>query len=233
MIAPLFAARHIQVFATVPQIQEAAVALGADGSLATPAGDITGVFLQSGVSKLAVFQRRTIRHEVVVEPDGSAKVSQTVVSTNAVPEGLPGDPTTHTGYLALIFRQRVAYRFPDVATHPEVSQSDRALIPASRQGPYEDQSGAQVMWLGQDIPPGGTSKVVLRYRLPAGTFGSRNRLRYRLTANPQAMATPVDLQVRVRFAGTSPRSRDGWAVTDGEAVWRGVLNRTVELELSN
>jgi hypothetical protein len=231
-LEPLFAARHIQAYMTVPGMQEAVVALGADGTLATPAGDISGVFLQSGVSKLAVFQRRHITHEVLVGADGSAEVTQTVTATNAVPEGLPGDPTTHSGYLALIFRQRVAYRLPAAATDPEVTQSDDALVPPERQGPYDDQAGAQVMWVGQDIPPGRTSRVRIRYRLPAGTFGTGDRLNYRLTANPQAMVLPVELEVRVRFAQGVPRAGHGWEVAQGQATWRGVLNRTVALTLS-
>jgi hypothetical protein len=233
VLPSLLASRHLQVYMAQPAMQEALTILHAAGELETPDGDIAGVFLQSGVSKLAVFQERVIEHDVVLAEDGSAQVEQTVEFGNAVPEGLEGDPTSHIGYLALIFRQRVAYRIPLAATEITLTQNDKALVPGSKQGPYEDGAGARVMWAGQDIPPGQRTRVVVRYRLPAGSFGTDGRLNYRLTLNPQAMTIPVSVTVRVRFATGTPDLGPGWSTVDGQAQWRGVLDRTLQLELGN
>ncbi len=226
--------RHVQVFAADAQLQSAVRAAGADGSLATSPGDIVGVFLQSGVSKLAVFQRRSIGHHVTVFPDGSAKVRETVSFTNAVPDGLEGDPTSYRGYTALGFRQRVAFRIPETSTDASARVTEgRALVPESASGPYSDDAGAKVVWQGQDIPPGQTRTTVVEYRLPEGTFGTAGDVRYVLTANPQSVVLPVDLSVEVNFDGLRPEVKDGsgWQVSGQRAQWQGTLDRTLALRI--
>lgn len=226
-------ARHVQAFMVDPSWQQVVVAAGADAALATEPGDLLGVFIQSGVSKLAVFQVRTIVADVEVGADGSAAVQQTVTFINDVPEGLAGDPAAHEGYLALVFRQRAAFRIPASATATGIEVvGARPLVAQGRTGPFPDDVGAAVLWQGQDIRPRHTSTTTLRYALPAGTFGSAAALTYHLTANPQAMVHPVSLQVHVRFATGSAQPADGWQVVDGRASWLGTLDRTLSLSVA-
>lgn len=226
-----FPARHVQAYFADPGLQSICVAAGAQAALATQPGDVLGVFTQSGVSKLAVFQRRTITREVDIATDGSASVVQTVRFANDVPPGLAGDPTTHSGYLALIFRQRVAFRIPESATDAAIEVTGaRALVGAESTGPFPDDVGAQVLWQGQDIPPREASSTTVAYRLPPGTFGTDGRLAYQLVANPQAMVKPVELQVTVTFP-QAPKGARGWKVSDNTATWSGTLDQTLHLNL--
>lgn len=224
--------RHVQAYMDQQSWQDVVVSAGLDAQLATPAGDIAGVFIQSGVSKLAVFQDRRIEHRVTVGVDGSAHVTQTVTFTNAVPDGLPGDRTTNRGYLALIFRQRVALRIPERAEGPRVAVGEgEGLVLDGQTGPYPDDTGAQVLWQGMDIPAGRTRTLITDYDLPAGTFGTGSGQEYTLTANPQAMVTPVAVSVMVRFDAGATAPSEGWDVTSGWARWQGTLDRTVNLSL--
>lgn len=225
--------RHVQAYLTSAENQRLAEIAGMDATLATPtAGDLLGVFIQSGVSKLAIFQARAITHDVVVAADGSAQVTQRVSFTNDIPSGLSGDPTTDKGYLALIFRQRVAYRFPATATASSVAVSPGpALVGPTGTGPFADDVGGKVLWQGQDIAPHATTTTVIRYTLPTGTFG-RSGKHYRLTADPQAVVRPVPLTVRVRFADGAGRAGDGWSRQGNWLVWQGELDRPLTLAAS-
>lgn len=229
---PAIASRHVQLYMADPQVAPLVTAIGAQGALMTNPGDIVGVFMQSAPSKVAVFQERSIRHSVVVYPDGSAAVSQETSFSNAVPDDLPGQRQEWAGYLALVLRQRVALRIPATATDAvvEVTQG-KALDPAFK-GPYPDEVGGAVMWQGQEIPPGATSVTTLSYRLPPGTFTDGNRLRYQVTCNPQAMTLPVALRIDVRFEGGQPVESPGWQVSGDRARWRGSLDQILVLSVS-
>lgn len=226
-------ARHVQAYVLDPAGQKVVVAAGAQASLATAPGDILGVFIQSGVSKLAIFQKRTIVSEVSVHEDGSASVRQRVTFANEVPEGLAGDADAHEGYLALTFRQRAAFRIPATSIDANIIvDGSRALVGEDRTGPFPDDVGAAVLWQGQDIPPRESSTTTVRYTLPAGTFGRGGQLTYHLTANPQAMVVPATLQLTVRFDSGAPQPADGWQVSDQGATWQGTLDQTLFLGIA-
>lgn len=224
--------RHVQAFLTEDRMQHGVELAGASGALAESPGDLIGVFLQSGVSKLATFQRRRIEHDVTVHQDGSANITQKTTFTNAVPDALPGRSDSRKGYLALIFRQRVAYRLPMVADSASVRvTSGEPLVAPSETGPFPDQSGGQVMWQGQDIPPGQIRSTIMEYLLPPGTLDGGAGFRYTVAASPQSVVQPVELTVSVRFEGATPRPAGGtqWMVVGDTASWSGTLDRTVEL----
>lgn len=220
--------RHIQAYMADPALQATVCALGAGGALSEPSGDVLGVFLQSGPSKLAVFQEQRIERRVQLAADGSAQVRQRVRFTNAVPEGLAGDADKYRSYLALTYRQRVAFRIPDSAMEPTVAvDGDRELVRPDATGPFPDSAGAQVLWQGQDIAPRAQSVTEVSYRLPAGTFSGTDGLDYQLTADPQAMVSPPEVELIVEFpAGSASTGQaDGWAIDGATATWTGTLDR--------
>lgn len=226
--------RHLQGSMADPAVQRSIQALGADGSLSAEPGDVLGVFAQSGPSKLAIFQERAIRHEVVVLPDGSAQVTQTTTFTSAVPEDLTGDPESYRGRLALLYRQRVAFRLPENAQSPTIdTPAGDGIIRGRRTGPYSDGVGGWVMWQGQDLPPGGLSTTVVTYSLPPGFFGGAGDLEYRLWADPQATVAPTGLEVVVTFpAGWAPKAADpSVRVAGSTATWVVDLDRPRSLRL--
>jgi hypothetical protein len=224
--------RHVQGYMADPDLQSAVAAIGADGALSVPRGDVLGVFSQSAPSKLAIFQKQRIERRVEIQPDGSAFVSQRVVYTNAVPAGLPGDRRAYRGYLALKYRQRVAYRIPAKAMDPAIAVDDaRALVKPEDTGPFPDGSGAEVLWQGQDIRPRLGGATSLAYDLPPGTFGGAGGLRYTLTADAQPRVEPAALDVTVLFPeGAKPRGEGpGWTAEGAIAHWSGTLDRAIQL----
>jgi hypothetical protein len=224
--------RHVQLFMVDPRIAEALAAVEADGSLTRPEGDVLGVHLQSGPSKLAIFQRVRIERDVALRADGSARVEQTVRFTNDVPEGLVGDPESHRGYLALTYRQRVAFRIPAIATDHAITVEDaRALVDQGDTGPFPDGAGAAVLWQGQDIRPHQSRATTLAYDLPPGTFGGSDGLVYTLSADPQASLQPAAIDLSVTFPeGYTPLPTDSnWTAEGATARWTGILDRPLEL----
>ncbi len=141
--------RHIQASFDAPALQDAVDELAAGGALTRGAGDLIAVHSQSAPNKLSVFQDRRITQEVQLTDSGGARVRRTVSFTNAVPEGLEGDPTTYAGYLALRARMRVAYRLPLTATETRITTGNSvSLVPMARTGPFPDDQGGQVALAG-------------------------------------------------------------------------------------
>lgn len=223
--------RHVQASFRDPGLQAAVAEVAATGALADEPGDLIGAFSQSGPNKLTVFQERAITQRVVLHSDGGASVRRTITFANDVPDDLEGDPTTYRGYTALLARIRVAHRVPLTATDLRISTGTAiGLVKPSRVGPYPDDRGGQVLWQGQDIPPGTATTVEITYRLPAGTFPPGT---YEVRADPQALPRTVDLSVRVAAPpGMDLPEAAGWTRSpQGELVWTGTLDRPLDLGL--
>ncbi len=220
--------RHLQASFDAPALQDAVDSLAAGGQLSRGTGDLIAVHSQSAPNKLSVFQDRRIAQEVQLTAGGGATVRRTISFTNDVPEGLEGDPSTYRGYLALLARMRVAYRLPLAATDMRISTGNSvSLVPVARTGPFPDEGGGQVLWQGHETDPGNTTTVVMEYVLPDGTFEPGT---YEVHADPQALARPVDLSVRVQPApGGVLDATSGWTESDGALEWSGALDRPLHL----
>ena len=222
--------RHLQASFDGPYLQEAVEALAAGGELTQGTGDLIAVHSQSAPNKLSVFQDRRITQDVQLTAGGGATVRRSISFTNAVPEGLEGDPTTYAGYLALRARMRVAYRLPLTATDAQITTGNSvSLVPVARTGPFPDERGGQVLWQGHETAPGDTTTVVMEYSLPAGTFEPGT---YEVHADPQALAHPAELTVTVRPApGTALPATPGWTESGASLEWSGTLDRPVHLSV--
>lgn len=222
--------RHIQASFDSRQLQGAVKVVGATGALSAGSGDLVGVYSQSGPNKLSVFQVRTITQDVQLTKGGGARIRRTITFRNAVPEGLAGNPSLWRGYLALRARMRVAYRLPLTATDPAISTGDSvALTRADRTGPFPDDRGGAVLWQGHETAPGQTTTVTMDYRLPAGTFRPNS---YEVSCDPQPLATPTALVVRVQPAGgQSIEAPAGWVRSGGVVEWSGTLDQPIHLEV--
>ena len=220
--------RHVQASFDAPALQDAVDALAAGGELAQGTGDLIAVHSQSAPNKLSVFQDRRITQEVQLTSGGGATVRRTVSFTNAVPEGLEGDPTTYAGYLALRARMRVAYRLPLTATDTRITTGNSvSLVPVARTGPFPDDQGGQVLWQGHETDPGDTTTVVMEYALPDGTFEPGA---YEVHADPQALAHPAQLTVTVQPApGTTLAASPGWTESGAGLSWSGDLDHPLHL----
>lgn len=223
--------RHVQASFRDATLQAAVDEIGATGALAEAPGDLIGAYSQSGPNKLTVFQERTIVQRVALQADGGATVRRTITFANDVPDDLEGDPTTYRGYTALLARIRVAHRIPLTATDLRISTGTAiGLVKPAQVGPYPDDRGGQVLWQGQDIPPGTATTVEITYRLPAGTFAPGS---YEVRADPQALPRTVALSVHVAAPGGEDLpDTDGWTRNpEGELVWTGQLDRPLTLRV--
>jgi len=222
--------RHVQAAFDAPALQEAVDDLGAGGELTRGAGDLIAVHSQSAPNKLSVFQKRRISQEVRLTASGGATVRRSISFTNAVPAGLDGDPSTYSGYLALRARMRVAYRLPLTAGDLRITTGNSvSLVPIARTGPFPDESGGEVMWQGHETAPGDTTTVVMEYRLPDGTFAPGT---YDVHADPQALAQPVVLSIRLVAApGTALPATPGWTGSGSRMTWSGTLDRSLSLSV--
>jgi hypothetical protein len=220
--------RHIQASFDAASLQQAVDELAAGGELSRGTGDLIAVHSQSAPNKLSVFQDRRITQDVQLTAGGGATVRRSVSFTNAVPEGLEGDPTTYSGYLALRARMRVAYRLPLAARDPRITTGNSiSLVPVARTGPFPDERGGQVLWQGHETDPGDTTTVVMEYTLPEGTFETGT---YEVHADPQALAHPAELTIRVQPApGTTLAASPGWTEAGTGLVWSGTLDRVLHL----
>ncbi len=124
--------RHVQAYMADPALQSVVSALGADGALSEPSGDVLGVFLQSGPSKLAIFQQQRIERRVQIAADGSAAGPPAGHVHERGARGPCRGCQAYRGYLALTYRQRVAFRIPESASGPDRRRRRRPRTRAAR-----------------------------------------------------------------------------------------------------
>jgi hypothetical protein len=71
--------------------------------------------------------------------------------------------------------------------------------------------------------------VEITYSLPPGTFRPGS---YEVSADPQALTIPAQLEVIVTPAPGQPiPSGDGWTQSEDSAQWSGSLDRPLHLEV--
>lgn len=220
--------RHVQASFTADGLQRAASRLGATGALSDSPGDLVATFSQGSPNKNSVFQDRRIEQTVTLTDGGGARVRRVVSITNAIPEGLEGDPTTALGYTALRSRQMIAHRIPLTATDVTLRTRGGDAF-GGRVGPYDDQRGGAVLWRGVELGVRRTATMTVEYTLPAGTFPAGT---YAAAVDPQALTLPAPLTLTVipqegrRLAG-----RAGWTRTPEGLTWVGVIDRPLRLEV--
>ncbi len=223
--------RHVQAGFAIESLNAAAQELDATGALADARTDLIAAHSQSAPNKMSVFQKRRIVQRVRLTESGGATVRRRVTIANAVPPGLPGDPTLTHGYEALRARLRVAHRLPEEARAPSITtRASVQLVPVDRTGPFLDDRGGKVLWQGYEIAPGDNATDVITYRIPDGTFEPGT---YELWADPQAMTLPVELTITVIPAdGQTLERAPQWTPTDGGLTWSGTLDHQIHLEVS-
>jgi hypothetical protein len=208
------AGRNVQVYAADPGLQRMLAGHRLDGALADPGdGDYLAVHTTNrNHSRVDLFQRRSIRQVVQLARDGSAQVTRTVKVVNAVPAG------RSAGTLATIL--------PPGAELASATLDGRPVRPE-----VATEQGRPVVRVGIDLGPGRTATLAVGYRLrPAG--GDGGGLRYRLTADPQALLDPPFLRVEVTAPpGMAPAPTDGWTVEDGASVLSRRLTTTTTATL--
>ena len=144
--------RHVQFYVPDPEAQSAFAALGVDGALSEPGADVLGVFLQSGPSKLAIFQSQRIARSITIREDGSARWSSVSPSRMPSPTGSPATRIP-IGLSGLTYRQRVAFRIPEAAVIRRIRVDDREpIVRSGATGPYRGRRRSEGPVAGSGHP---------------------------------------------------------------------------------
>lgn len=234
--------RHFQVWMAKPEFQNVIVKSGASGDVQAPStGDWSAVYTQNGnQSKVDVFQERKVVVNAAINPDGSARVTQDVILTNATPQDRPEGPPERIGYETSWLKAAYIMYVPDAATNYQTIYPAGFAVrpfknhPQLGKGYVDDGFGHKLVRVVGWTAPQASSTVSQSYDLPAGTFGKNGNLIYTLQADPQSLFKASTITVRVTAPnGYSPVETDGMVV-DGQtaevsAVQNGPVNVTVRM----
>ena len=240
-IAETAPGRHFQVWMAKPEFESVILRSGAGGSVAAPTtGDWSAVYTQNGnQSKVDVFQERNVVVNAAIQADGSARVTQDVILTNATPKDRPEGPPERIGYETSWLKAAYIMYVPNAATNMQtIYPAGFAVRPFKNQqqlgkGYVEDGFGQRLVRVVGWTAPQASSTVSQSYDLPAGTFGRNGNLTYTLQADPQSLFKASTITVRVTApAGYSPVETDGMVVTGNTAEVSAVQDRSVKVSIA-
>jgi hypothetical protein len=232
-LAGMVGDRHLQLYATDPQIQAAFAAAGIDGSLSDPAGDLVAVVANSGTSaKLDYWLGRRLRYDVRLLQDGAADATLAVTFVNDAPT--QGQPRYVIGpnVTGLEAGQN---RF-----HTSVYCSSRCA-PLTGEGGLrgrlllEEELGHPVAAGWVDLPAGGSDTLVVRWRTAGAWAEEDGALVYRLTVRAQTSVRAPEIEVNVAVPeGLALADGRGGVVTEARAdgvvaTWRGEVRGDLAL----
>jgi hypothetical protein len=209
--------RNVQVYAADASLQGVLARHRLDGSLADPDGDYLAVHTRNrNGSRVDAFQRRSIRQVVRLAADGSAEVSRTVTVVNAVPAGEPAQPAAGPGASSRAAAVLATY-LPPGAALTAATLDGRPVRPATA-----TERGRPLLLVDLDLGRGQSATLTVGYRLAEAATFDDGRLRYRLTADPQALVTPPVLRVEVAAPpGMAIAPAAGWTVRGATATRAG------------
>jgi hypothetical protein len=197
--------RHVQTWLKDGASQEVLLNLGIAGAVSKSTSDQIAVYTQNtNGSKVDLYERRSIVHEVNLAADGSAVVKQIVFLRNATPSDevapIPAteDGTRRDGYFTKWARPSVVQYLPLYA------ESLRVSAPKGWENEFisDDGQGRRYVQSKGWIEPGGFSRVTLEYALPPATFTtSGGSLIYTANADAQPVLPDVELELVVKGPG--------------------------------
>lgn len=205
---------------------------GAGGALSAGSGDLLAIVENSsGGTKVDFYEDRDVRYEVDLWRGGSGEATAQIRLTNGAPTtGLP---------------RYVIGPNPGYAAAGEGGQLVSVYCGAGCRLEEAFRDGRQIgIWPGSELghpffrdyfntPSGGTSDLQLTWYLPTAWQGGDTGGSYRLTFLNQTTIRPTALRIEVhapdgmQIVEVSPQMH-----VDGDsAVWEGVPNRRLELEV--
>ena len=228
--------RHVQTWLKDGASQEVLINLGLAGVVSKSTTDQISVFTQNtNGSKVDVFERRSIVHEVSLAADGSATVTQIVFLRNATPseEVAPipktEDASRRDGYFTKWAQPAILQYLPLYAENLRVS------APKGWVNDFvsDDGQGRRYVQSRGWIEPNGFTRVTLEYSLPPATFsGVGGSLTYSATADPQPVLPDVELELVVKGPSTMrPELVTPWRPLGEAAVIKQKFRNPAEFEL--
>ncbi|MFC6695225.1 DUF4012 domain-containing protein [Nocardioides daphniae] len=211
--------RHLAFYLRDDDAAAAMSPLGFDGALSDTDHDYVGVFTQNMVgSKADYFQQKTLRSDVRLREDGSARVTLEAEVHNFNPPQAPGDDNAYTNptldMTVASFLPKGAELVDAVAVDPSGEES----VEADPEKHFGRGVVAHQVVLDSD------EKVTLRltYDVPQAAVVDGDRMRYRLDVDPHPTVRPENIQVTVHWPkGFSASSLPtGWTDAKGTSRWK-------------
>ena len=210
------AQRRIQIYAVDPRLEAALTNNGMYGGQSQAGQDYLAVYtLNTNVSRMDYFQRRSIHQLVQLRPDGSAEVTRTITIANPVPASEPIRDGANDGYNSGRVAAVVANYLPPGARLEETTHDERRVHAAQ-----VSENGRPLVRLPIDLAPGQSTSVTVRYLTPKAAL-AEGGFRFRLTADPQVLIQPPKLDIDVVApAGMKLSAPSDWAMTDDATAAR-------------
>jgi len=223
---------HLRIYSTVPQIESGLSALGVDGALAQPAGDVMGVTVNNGsASKIDYYATRSVGYDVQLGGDSEAIGTATVSIANDA-------PTTGQPQYVIGPHLESAHAGDNIPLTTVWCHAACELQSAARDGRaigVAQGSENGVSWLRdyRTIPAGRTGTLSLVWRSSGVWNGNSSGGSYDLTLIGQPTVRPTDTTVTIHApAGTNiVWTSAPMAVDGGTATWRGSPSSTTTLEV--
>lgn len=218
VLADAAAGRHFAVYFRDDEVQGTLDDLAISGDLSDTRHDYLGVFTQNAVpSKTDYWQSRTVRSDVRLRPDGSARVALEVeIHNDSAPYAGPGtDP--QEGYFTRWAHLSVG---SFVARRAAVERVSVDGVPIDFT--VGDYFGRPFVRHTIELPPQARRTVRLEYDVPAAAVRDGDSLTYRLDLDPQGMVRPQSVSVRVHLPEgfTAAELPEGWSATGrGTVTW--------------
>jgi hypothetical protein len=216
VLADAAAGRHFAVYFRDDAVQESLDDLAVSGDLSGTKHDYLGVFTQNAVpSKTDYWQSRTVRSDVTLRPDGSARVALEVeVHNDSAPYAGPGtDP--QAGYFTRWAHLSVGSFLPRRAAVEEVTVDGVPI-----EFTVGDYFGRPFVRHTLEFAPQARHTMRYEYDVPAAAVRQGGTLTYRLDLDPQGMVRPQAVSVRVHLpAGFSADALpEGWSADGRRTV---------------
>lgn len=207
--------QHIRIYLSDGRDEKALREAAADGAQPAPQPDRIAFYTQNqNASKVDIFQTRSVVHDVILNADGSASVTQTATVTNNAPEN-ETPLSQRVGYTTRwAFHWNIAL-LPKKAKDVEISANKGEI--KTDDTVYTDVDGRKAVRIGRWIPPGESSVITLTYTLPAGTFGSDGNLEYRAGVEHQLLINEATLTVNVQGPSQPTPLEGDWTVDGNNA----------------
>jgi hypothetical protein len=221
---------HLRLYSTTPDIQNGLAALGVDGALTPPDGDLLDVVVNNGSgSKVDFYATRTIDYDVQLGGQGEAISRATVSIANAAPTS--GQPRYVIGPFLDGAAAGDQIPLTAVSCHEPCT-----LLEATRDGqPVDLAAGSEngVPWLRdyRTIDAGATGTLSVTWRSAGVWTGSSSGGTYRLTVVGQPTVRPTEVRVTIH---APPGTRIVWTsepmTIDGAvATWTGTPSAAAAL----
>ncbi|MDQ3915613.1 MAG: DUF4012 domain-containing protein [Actinomycetota bacterium] len=225
--------QHLKVYSREPEEQDALRTLGATGDYVHLGPNVQMVFHNNfAANKVDWFLDRRVETSVRITAEGEARVTTTLTLRNDAPPGPPGTllgNPLYNEYAPGVNGLFANFLLPEEATVYRFHiDGERTPYILHRDGPYP------VAWDIVKIPPGGTSEVFVRYRVPGVLRTVRDDTTFEMTLFPQGLVRPDDFVLTVSAPeGTRliPESSADPEAADETFTASGKLDETLTVRL--